>query len=412
MRARADPDELASAALVLGRAARVVEEARGGVHPGGTAWLVARVSAAAVPSGMVGAGDPWTRMRLAREIQDGLAAFVVAATVEERRLDALAARLRLVAQLYAEVEAAVTSTLEGLNRTVHDHPDVLERVAEVGNRFALRRILNLGGRVDLLREGPEDMVGLTSAPPRTVPPPTSLADLIATDVDVEQTPGLVRVSEVVRADGSSAWIVHVSGTQEWSPRAGDNVFDVTTDVRSVAGDSTLAAIGVHLALLQAQRSTGRDTSREPVLVSGHSLGGILAAALASDPSFRNGRNVVGVVTAGSPIARMPVPQSVSVVALEHPHDPVPRLDGRPNPPRENWHTVRVSPDVSRTGGLASKTHAGSLYAESAQRVVSDAAESARQEEWEEVVEPFVRGSGRTTVVHDFTLTREWHNPRS
>ncbi|HQV92389.1 MAG TPA: hypothetical protein PLA46_12455, partial [Phycicoccus sp.] len=307
MRARAAPDELAGAALVLVRAARIVGEARGGVHPGGTAWLVARVGAAAVPSGMVGAGDPWTRMRLAREIQDGLAAFVVAATVEERRLDALAARLRLVAQLYAEVEAAVTSTLEGLNRTVHDHPDVLERVAEVGNRFALRRILNLGGRVDLLREGPEDMVGLTSAPPRAVPPPTSLADLIATDVDVEQTPGLVRVSEVVRADGSSAWIVHVSGTQEWSPRAGDNVFDVTTDVRSVAGDSTLAAVGVHLALLQAQRSTGRDTSREPVLVSGHSLGGILAAALASDPSFRNGRNVVGVVTAGSPIARMPVP---------------------------------------------------------------------------------------------------------
>jgi hypothetical protein len=100
------------------------------------------------------------------------------------------------------------------------------------------------------------------------------------------------------------------------------------------------------------------------------------------------------------------------VALEHTNDPVPRLDGRPNPPRSHWSTVQVTPDRSRTGGRGAAAHDGGLYVESAQRVASAAAESLHREPWEEVIDPFVRGSGRSAVVHDFTLTREWQNPRS
>lgn len=162
-------------------------------------------------------------------------------------------------------------------------------------------------------------------------------------------------------------------------------------------------------MLAAQRSTGRETSAEPILLSGHSLGGMLAAGLAADPAFRHGRNVTGVVTAGSPIGRMPVPASVGVVALEHRGDFVPRLDGVAGRTDDTWHTLTTDPDVQETGGRASRSHAGELYEGSARAFDMVAREG--ELEWEEVIAPFVE-PGATAVAHDIVLTREWQNPRS
>lgn len=414
MTTQSDPEELAAAAHLHARLAEDLAEGRRVVDPGGTAWLVTRAATVRTAPGLLGIGqvDPWAVTRVAAEVQDLLALVVVRSTLEEQRLRALAARLRLVARVQAAAEDSVARALVALDRAVHDHPDRLEWLSGLGHRFALRRILRAGERIDVLSEGPEDIAALHAQPPRPGEPPASLVDLVAGDVEVEQTRGLARVTEITHPDGTSAWVVQVSGTQAWGPRAGANPFDVTTDVRAVAGESTVAAVGVHLALLHAQQSTGRDTSQEPVLLSGHSLGGILAATVAADPAFRHGRNVVGVVTAGSPIARAPIPASVSVVALEHVNDPVPRLDGRPNPHRPHWTTVRVTPDPRRTRGRGTAAHDGSLYVESTQRIASGAAESVHREAWEEVVEPFVRGADRRAVVHEVTLTREWQNPRS
>ncbi len=77
----------------------------------------------------------------------------------------------------------------------------------------------------------------------------------------------------------------------------------------------------------------------PVLLTGHSQGGITAASLASDPAFMSRYNVTDIVTGGSPIGRFDIPESVNVLSIEHTQDPVPRLDGVPNPERHNWTTV-------------------------------------------------------------------------
>ena len=137
-------------------------------------------------------------------------------------------------------------------------------------------------------------------------------------------------------------------------------------------------------MLAAQRSTGRDTGAEPILLSGHSLGGMLAAGLAADPAFRHGRNVTGVVTAGSPIGRMPVPASAGVVALEHRGDFVPASTGWRDAPT-TWHTLTTDPDVQETGGRASRSHAGELYEGSARAFDMVAREG--ELEWEEVIAP-------------------------
>ena len=68
---------------------------------------------------------------------------------------------------------------------------------------------------------------------------------------------------------------------------------------------------------------------EPVLLVGHSLGGMEAAALASrDTGFA----ITDVVTAGSPTAQVDgFPDGVHVLSLEHHGDVVPLLDGADNP---------------------------------------------------------------------------------
>ncbi len=155
-------------------------------------------------------------------------------------------------------------------------------------------------------------------------------------------------------DGGSAWVVVVPGTQEWSPRAGPNPFDLTTDVRAVTGDATVAAAGVAAALDLVRSGSPRSRPGDPVLLVGHSQGGILAAALAADAGFRRRHRVTHVVTSGAPVGIVPVPDSVRVLSVQHADDPVHRLDLTPNPARSSWVTVEApaagpSVDVRRHG---------------------------------------------------------------
>lgn len=171
--------------------------------------------------------------------------------------------------------------------------------------------------------------------------PGSVADILRQEDDlmVSALPGCVRVTQVTHPDGSSAWVVQLPGTQDWSVHGGSDPMDATSDVRLMAGQETALGRGVAQALGQAMQAAGVPPG-QPVMLAGHSQGGILAAALAADPWFRRRFNVTHIVTAGSPISRIPVPPSVSVLALEQEQDAVPRLDQRRDPDRVGWVTVR------------------------------------------------------------------------
>jgi pimeloyl-ACP methyl ester carboxylesterase len=76
---------------------------------------------------------------------------------------------------------------------------------------------------------------------------------------------------------------------------------------------------------------------EPLLVVGHSLGGMEAAALAA---HHHGYHVTDVVTAGAPTAQLPgIAAGTSVLSLEQRGDIVPQLDGAPNPDSVEQTTV-------------------------------------------------------------------------
>ncbi|KQU64689.1 hypothetical protein [Phycicoccus sp. Root101] len=234
--------------------------------------------------------------------------------------------------------------------------------------------------------------------------------------DLAELPGYGRVRVVeVAGDRGRAWIVEIGGTQVWDARAGENPFDLTTDVRSMAGESTLLAAGVQQALATAQAGAaaagGRDVAAEPVMLAGHSLGGIVAAGLASSAEFRSAHRVTHVVALGSPIGKAPVPPGVQVLALEHRQDPVPRLEGRANPDRVDW--VTVSRDLADDPGQrhrASAAHPCELYVGTGAAV--DASDDRSVVRWREGASSFFESSGGpgTAVVRDYRIARVGPEP--
>ena len=238
--------------------------------------------------------------------------------------------------------------------------------------------------------------------------PTSVADLVGAQLGLGQSsagPSRVRIVQVPQPDGSSAWVAIIPGTQDWAPRAGANPSDVTSDLLLMAGESTLLAAGVTQALEKAQAQAGRAGLGEPVLLAGHSQGGIAAAALAADPGFRRRHPVGAVVTSGAPIARMGLPPQVSVLALEHSQDPVPRLEGTPNPDRRSWVTVTREVGADLTADpRASRAHDARLYLATARSV--DQSSSASVRAARQGSAPFLCGDANgPAVIRDYSLRR-------
>jgi hypothetical protein len=277
---------------------------------------------------------------------------------------------------------------------------------------ALASMAMAGARPGLLQERVAVRVRREPQPHDGAHAARDLAGLVA-DLDNlsdgEAYPARVRVVEVPAPDGGSVWVVEVPGTQAWQLRAGPNPFDVTADLHQMAHQTTAAALGVERALaaarLEARNLTGRDTTGEPVMLVGHSLGGIVAAGLAADAGFQRRHHATHVVTAGAPIARIPVPDNVAVLSLEHRQDPVPRLEGVANAAGHNW--ITVTRDVSGDPAARkspSGAHAASLYRATA--TAADASQSPSLQAWRTDSAAFFPSAGAPQpIIRDYRIDR-------
>lgn len=207
-----------------------------------------------------------------------------------------------------------------------------DSVAEVAALLGL--VGAASGRSWLTEPATPPRVRLAPGPSAGVPP-RGAADLVA---GIPSTAGpaapRVRLRRIDHADGHRSWIVAIPGTSNWSPHPGPHPFDLTGNVQLMAGRRTAAESGVLAAMRQAGVRPG-----EPVLLAGHSQGGIIAAELAADPSTRRQFHVTQLLTSGAPVAAVHVPESVHVLSIEHDQDPVPQLDTATNPDRPGWLTV-------------------------------------------------------------------------
>lgn len=167
----------------------------------------------------------------------------------------------------------------------------------------------------------------TTAPPKDEADVLDLVD--AQYPDRGAAPGQVAVQRLDHADGDRSWVVAIPGTQD-ATLGGANPWDGLSDLEQVAGVVDDAARTV----VRAMEMAGVGAA-EPVLLAGHSLGGMVAARVAETSSYR----VTAVLTAGSPVAGIEIPRTTQALHLEHAQDVVPGLRGLPNPDEVNRTTV-------------------------------------------------------------------------
>lgn len=157
--------------------------------------------------------------------------------------------------------------------------------------------------------------------------------------------GTIQVQTLDAGTDRVRHIVYLPGTDDmqtlpWTQD--DDVRDLGTDLRTMGGEDTSYQRGV----LQAMAEAGIGP-HDPVLLVGHSLGGMTAAAiLARGSRF----DVTHVVTAGSPTAQLPgFPAGSHVLSLEHEGDVVPLTDGAPNPDSIEQVTVTFADEGGADG---------------------------------------------------------------
>jgi hypothetical protein len=192
-------------------------------------------------------------------------------------------------------------------------------------------------------------------------PPASVRDLIEHLHEVaglsvgphSPANGTIEVQTITGPDGSVGHVVYLPGTDDFDApwdQDGD-VRDLESDLDSISGRPDAYGQGI----LEALDSAGVGTD-EPVLVVGHSLGGMEAAAILAG---HGGYHVTDVVTAGSPTAQVAAfPAGSHVLSLEQQGDIVPELDGSPNPDSVEQTTVTF--DAHPDGGVVAH-HAYGVY---------------------------------------------------
>jgi hypothetical protein len=227
-------------------------------------------------------------------------------------------------------------------------------------------------------------------------PPRNLTDLIrGVAVRNDNTHGGavdVRIVTTANPDGSTgrSAIVNITGTTTWNPKpVNPTVSNIGTNLRGVANLPTSYEAGVILALQDA--GVHPD---EPILVVGHSQGGIVAAQLAADLAESRDFRVTHVVTAGAPIGLIDLPTSVQVMSFENAGDLVPDLDGTENPTRPNQITVKI--DRGGTGpGQRHDLQSGYLSG----AADADASDDPSIRDWLAGAGAFLDGDAVTTSVY-------------
>ncbi|GEL98538.1 thioesterase domain-containing protein [Cellulomonas terrae] len=251
---------------------------------------------------------------------------------------------------------------------------------------------------------------LLRANPPQLPAPRSVAEVldnVALSYDNGGAPhslavpeGVVSVQMLTHPDGTRSWVIEIPGTEDWGLN-GCNPLDATTDGRLLAA----LADDMTDAVLDAMRLSGIGPD-EPVMLAGHSLGGMVAMSVAA--AVGGAYSVRAVVTAGAPDIPRPVPSGVQVRHYRHDEDVVPQLDGTPN--QTSASVTVVTRDLATSGGPAAPTlveaHAMSRYVETADEAEKELAGIPGMRAFDAAARDVLGPEGTTAVTRQFQVTRD------
>ncbi|MFF3601868.1 hypothetical protein ACFYYK_41080, partial [Kitasatospora indigofera] len=171
-----------------------------------------------------------------------------------------------------------------------------------------------------LRETPQRVH--RAAEPRPVRPPRGVGELAARVPS--SAPGSPQI-RLERYDGAASprWVVYLAGTADFAPTPTLEPFDLTANVLATAGGDAASERAVRDALAAAGAAP-----RDPLLVVGHSQGGLVAGRLAEAGDL----SVAAYVNLGGPLGA--VSADVPGLSIEHSEDIVPALGGAAASPAE------------------------------------------------------------------------------
>lgn len=218
-------------------------------------------------------------------------------------------------------------------------------------------LLGLGAMGGLFASSPVATAAYGSA--RPIPPASTVADRAAripnaVAGDVPQ----VRIETYSEPGRPDRFEVYIGGTVDFSPVAKHEPFDLTSNLELEAGLPSGAYAGVQ----QAMALAGIDHD-SPVVLTGHSQGGLVASALAASGEY----SVDALVTFGAPAGQVAIPSTVPTLIVENVDDIVPALGGT----QGNDHAliVRTEAYVARVpDDLALPAHRIEAYLETAEAI--------------------------------------------
>ena len=148
--------------------------------------------------------------------------------------------------------------------------------------------------------------------------------------------GTIACCKYRKADGTYAWRIIIPGTDGNH----DSPMDWYTNFELMSADERQRGTAESLRFLDETMKQAGIQPDDPVEIVGHSQGGIIAAAAATD--FQDKYDIQHIATLGSPIANFEIPEKTRVTAIEMDDEGIAALDGEANPHTENWLTIRCS----------------------------------------------------------------------
>ncbi|WP_434447620.1 lipase family protein [Lentzea sp. E54] len=303
-------------------------------------------------------GDALRATKLAYEAADELAARGLDASRWMAGLAVASAPGGVVAAGLATgtaIAADVYANYDGdWQKWLVDHPGMVDTLIGMspGMLSSLGVPVDLATTLDLLASTYADgKAVLTDGKIHPDMGPHSLRDILVgldernSPTDKEKSNIDVRI--IKDANGNvTGYVVDIPGTKDWNaPWDPKSANDSGVNIDAMAGNNTVLQQGIEEAL----RKVGAQGSGVPVMLVGHSQGGIVAAQSTTD-LVASGYNVTHVVTAGSPVGRIDVPGNVQMLSLENKGDVVPHLDASDNPNTANRTTVTFENQTGSVGG--------------------------------------------------------------
>jgi hypothetical protein len=221
---------------------------------------------------------------------------------------------------FAEFVRLTVMSLDDFGAGVVHLPFVVQRMFDEsgvgGVSLSVATMVGISAATGYLQETPvRTVVASRTTTPSAVP--TGWRDRASRIPDSDGS-AQVRIDTYRMTDGSKRYEVYIGGTRDFALGNDDQPWDMTSNLNAMDGSES----GSMRSVQNAMKDAG-ITSDSPVLFTGHSQGGLVAARLAGSGDY----NVKGLFTLGAPAAQIVVPNAVPWIAVEHTNDIVPALSG-------------------------------------------------------------------------------------